>query len=96
MDSPAKDYDAARYQRAGRGKIYDSILDTIGDTPLVRLPRLSAELKPKGIVLAKLNAWSSQVGALKVTGDPQNPTVEMRLTGVDVESVIDREEPPRV
>ena len=44
----------------------------------------------KGIVLAKLNAWSSQVGALKVTGDPQNPSVEMRLTGVDVESVIER------
>ena len=44
----------------------------------------------KGIVLAKLNAWSSQVGALKVTGDPQNPTVEMRLTGVDVDSIIDR------
>lgn len=44
----------------------------------------------KGIVLAKLNAWSSQVGALKVTGDPQNPTVEMRMTGVDVDSIIDR------
>ena len=27
----------------GRGKIYDSIVDTIGDTPLVGLPRLSAE-----------------------------------------------------
>jgi cysteine synthase A len=40
MDSAAKDYDASRYKRAGRGKIYDSILDTIGDTPLIRLPRL--------------------------------------------------------
>jgi cysteine synthase A len=40
MDStPDKIYDAARYHRAGRGKIFDSILDTIGDTPLVRLPR---------------------------------------------------------
>lgn len=28
---------------AGRGKIYDSILDTIGDTPLVRLPNLTAD-----------------------------------------------------
>ena len=37
-------YDAARYARAGRGRIYDSILDTIGDTPLIRLPRLSAEI----------------------------------------------------
>ena len=41
-------YDAANLKRAGRGKIYDSIIDTIGDTPLIRLPRLSAELKPKG------------------------------------------------
>ncbi|MDO8296938.1 MAG: cysteine synthase A [Caulobacter sp.] len=51
-------YDAARYQRAGRGKIYDSILDTIGDTPLVRLPRLSAELKPKAEVLGKLEFFN--------------------------------------
>ena len=43
--TPDNVYDAARYQRAGRGKIFDSILDTIGDTPLVRLPRLTAERK---------------------------------------------------
>jgi cysteine synthase A len=58
MDSATHDYDAARYKRAGRGKVYDSILDTIGDTPLIRLPRLSAELKPKGIVLAKLEFFN--------------------------------------
>ena len=50
--TPDKVYNAARYRRAGRGKIFDSILDTIGDTPLVRLPRLSAAFKPKGEVLA--------------------------------------------
>ncbi|MEI2702183.1 MAG: hypothetical protein V9E83_07255 [Baekduia sp.] len=44
----------------------------------------------KGIVLGKLRTWSSQVGALKVTGDAQNPSVELRLTGVDVDSVIER------
>jgi len=64
MDSPAKDYDAARYKRAGRGKIFDSILDTIGDTPLIRLPRLSAELKPKGEVLAKLEFFNP-IGSVK-------------------------------
>jgi cysteine synthase A len=59
MDStPDKIYDAARFRRAGRGKIYDSILDTIGDTPLVRLPRLTAALKPKGVVLAKLEFFN--------------------------------------
>ncbi len=51
-------YDAARFKRAGRGRIYDSIIDTIGDTPLVRLPRLTAELKPKGEVLAKLEFFN--------------------------------------
>jgi cysteine synthase A len=51
-------YDAARLKRAGRGKVFDSILDTIGDTPLVRLPRLSAEIRPKGEVLAKLEFFN--------------------------------------
>ncbi len=47
-----------KHRRQGRGKMYPSILDTIGDTPLVRLPRLSAELKPKGEVLAKLEFFN--------------------------------------
>jgi len=64
MDTASHDYDAARYKRAGRGKIYDSILDTIGDTPLIRLPRLTAELKPKGIVLAKLEFFNP-IGSVK-------------------------------
>ncbi|MBX7248656.1 MAG: cysteine synthase A [Caulobacteraceae bacterium] len=51
-------YTAARHKKAGRGKVYESILDTIGDTPLVRLPRLSAEEKPKGEVLAKLEFFN--------------------------------------
>ena len=54
----ASTYDAARYHRAGRGKIYDSILDTIGDTPLVRLPRLSSQIKPRGEVVAKLEFFN--------------------------------------
>jgi cysteine synthase A len=55
MDST---YDAARHKRSGRGKIYDSIIDTIGDTPLVRLPNLTRELKPQGTVLAKLEFFN--------------------------------------
>jgi cysteine synthase len=43
---------------SGRGKIYGSILDTIGDTPLVGLPRLSAEYQPKARVLAKLEFFN--------------------------------------
>jgi cysteine synthase A len=62
--TPDKVYNAARYRRAGRGKIFDSILDTIGDTPLVRLPRLSAAFKPKGEVLAKLEFFNP-IGSVK-------------------------------
>ena len=51
-------YDAARYKRAGRGKIFASIIDTIGDTPLVGLPNLTKALKPKGEVLAKLEFFN--------------------------------------
>ncbi|MCF8505413.1 MAG: cysteine synthase A [Caulobacter sp.] len=51
-------YDAARYKRAGRGRIFDSILDTVGDTPLVRLPNLTAELQPKATVLGKLEFFN--------------------------------------
>jgi cysteine synthase A len=51
-------YDASRHVKQGRGKIYDSIVDTIGDTPLVRLPRLSAELGAKADVLAKLEFFN--------------------------------------
>jgi cysteine synthase A len=59
MDAtPEAQNDAARFRRAGRGRIYDSIIDLIGDTPLVRLPRLTAELKPKGEVVAKLEFFN--------------------------------------
>lgn len=41
-----------------RGRIYDSILDTIGATPLVRLPRLTQEKGLLGDVLAKLEFFN--------------------------------------
>ena len=58
MDALLNAQDTERFRRAGRGRIYDSVLDLIGDTPLVRLPRLSAELKPKGEVVAKLEFFN--------------------------------------
>lgn len=64
MDSTDQTYDAARYKRSGRGKIYDSVLDLIGDTPLVRLPHLTAALKPKGEVVAKLEFFNP-LGSVK-------------------------------
>ncbi|MES2860841.1 MAG: cysteine synthase A [Pseudomonadota bacterium] len=57
-DALPANYDAARHATKGRGKVYDSIVDTIGDTPLVGLPRLSAEYQPKARVLAKLEFFN--------------------------------------
>jgi len=45
-------------QAGVRGVIYDSILDTIGNTPLVRLPRLSRENDCKADILAKLEFFN--------------------------------------
>lgn len=42
----------------GRGRIYDSILATIGDTPLVRLNRIAADYGAQGNVLAKLEYFN--------------------------------------
>ena len=58
MDAKTDPQVSARFARKGRGKIYDSVLDLVGDTPIVRLPRLSAELRPKGEVVAKLEFFN--------------------------------------
>jgi cysteine synthase A len=42
----------------GRGRIYDSIIDTIGDTPLVRLSKIAAEKGVKANLLAKLEFFN--------------------------------------
>ncbi len=47
-----------RRNTPGRGRIFASILDTIGDTPLVRLPKLSAHFKAKADVLGKLEFFN--------------------------------------
>jgi cysteine synthase A len=42
----------------GRGRIYDSITETIGDTPLVRLNRLTKEKGVEATILAKLEFFN--------------------------------------
>ncbi|MBX9460939.1 MAG: cysteine synthase A [Brevundimonas sp.] len=64
MSDAAPAYDPSRHLKSGRGKVYPSILDTIGDTPLVGLPRLSAEYRPKATVLAKLEFFNP-IGSVK-------------------------------
>lgn len=45
-------------KKPGRGKIYQSIADTVGDTPLVRLARLPAETGVKADILLKLEFFN--------------------------------------
>ena len=54
--APARD--DAPAPRQGRGRIYASITDTIGHTPLVRLSRLAAEKKCGAEILAKLEFFN--------------------------------------
>ncbi len=46
------------HARPGRGRIYDSIVETIGDTPMVRLHRLAAEAGCVAEVVAKLEFFN--------------------------------------
>jgi hypothetical protein len=41
-------------------------------------------------LVRRLRDWSGQVGELKVGDDPHNPSVNLQLTGVDVESILER------
>lgn len=50
--------DAAPVDVPGRGRIYDSITDTIGNTPIVRLSRLAREKGVKANLLAKLEFFN--------------------------------------
>jgi cysteine synthase len=53
-----KHQDSVPVQAPGRGRIYDSITDTIGNTPIVRLSRLAREKGIKANLLAKLEFFN--------------------------------------
>ncbi|MBO0661527.1 cysteine synthase A [Jiella sp. MQZ9-1] len=55
MDNPLND---SQPRTKGRGRIYDSITDTIGDTPLVRLNKVAKEHGVKANLLAKLEFFN--------------------------------------
>lgn len=46
------------FDKPGRGRVYDSILETIGNTPLVRIGRLAQEAGCQAEVLAKLEFFN--------------------------------------
>lgn len=66
-------------RKAGRGRVYESITDTIGDTPIIRLKRIGAERGVKANLLAKLEFFNpiasvkdrigvNMIDALEATG----------------------------
>jgi cysteine synthase A len=55
---------SAAKREPGRGRIFDSIIDTIGDTPLVRLNRLPEMHGVKANILAKLEFFNP-IGSVK-------------------------------
>lgn len=48
----------SKYATKGRGKIYNSILETIGDTPLVRLDKIAKARGVEANILAKLEFFN--------------------------------------
>ncbi|WP_029349820.1 cysteine synthase A [Bosea sp. 117] len=63
MAEPALKTDATAAP-AGRGRVYNSITETIGDTPLVQLNRLPAQHGVKARILAKLEFFNP-IGSVK-------------------------------
>jgi len=56
MNKPLNEPQVAK--TAGRGRIYDSILDTIGNTPLVRIDKFAKEKGVEANLLAKLEFFN--------------------------------------
>jgi cysteine synthase A len=57
MDKPAN-ADLTQIRRPGRGRVFDSIVDAIGDTPIVRLRRLPQQRQVAATIVAKLEYFN--------------------------------------
>src|SRR5215213_3588658 len=64
MPGALKEGLGATAQKIGRGRIYQSITDTIGDTPLVRINHLAQMHDVKATILAKLEFFNP-IGSVK-------------------------------
>src|SRR3954470_9296301 len=94
MAQPALKKEAPPVHTPGRGRIYDSITDTIGDTPLVRLDRIAKEHNIRANLLAKLEFFNpissvkdrigvAMIDALEASGriDPARTTLVEPTSG---------------
>ena len=55
MDAPST---TSAVHRPGRGRVFDSIVDAVGDTPIVRLRKLPQAHGVNATILAKLEYFS--------------------------------------
>ena len=55
MDAPSA---ASAVHRPGRGRVFDSIVDAVGDTPIVRLRKLPQAHGVQATILAKLEYFN--------------------------------------
>src|SRR2546423_13861458 len=55
MDAPST---TSAVQRPGRGRVFDSIVDAVGDTPIVRLRKLPQAHGVNASILAKLEYFN--------------------------------------
>jgi cysteine synthase A len=53
----------------GRGRIYDSIVDTIGNTPLVRVKRIARDAGARAEILLKLEFFNPLASVKDRIGD---------------------------
>ena len=58
MSEAARKQDTHPAKAPGRGRVYNSITETIGDTPLVRLNRIAKEAGVKADILLKLEFFN--------------------------------------
>jgi cysteine synthase A len=58
MNMGSKEAKGLTFDKPGRGRVYDSILETIGNTPLIRIGKFASEMGCKGEVLVKLEFFN--------------------------------------
>src|ERR1700751_2181599 len=73
MDASSAKGPGSAVQRPGRGRVFDSIVDAIGDTPIVRLRKLPQDHGARATILAKLEYFrpaasvKDRIGAAMIT-----------------------------
>ncbi len=91
MSEMPRPYPSAARREPGRGRVFDSIIETIGDTPLVRLNRLPGMHGVKANILVKLEFFNpissvkdrigvSMIEALEQSGKLDKDTVIVEPT----------------